>query len=136
MCKDVIKKINCSTALLLTQFPPPIILLGDFNAHSMSWGCSNNESKGKMIEDLLLQHNLSRMNDGSATYLSSASGSQSAIDVSMCDPYYSWKVHDDLCGNDHFPIEIHCDFASSCQRNCSWKLCKADWNTFSDKGSS
>jgi len=59
------------------------------------------------------------------------------LNLSICDPSlyldYSWKVHDDLCGSDHFPIEIHCNFASHCQTNSSWKLCKADWNTVSDK---
>ena len=32
----------------------------------------------------------------------------SAIDLTLCDPVsymdYGWKVHDDLCGSDHFPI--------------------------------
>ena len=48
---------------LINQVPPPIVLLGDFNAHSNEWGCSKNDSKGKMISDLMVQRNLS------ATYL-------------------------------------------------------------------
>jgi len=60
--------------------------LGDFNAHSVSWGCFNNDSKGKIIQDLLLQQNLSLMNNGSITCLSPASGVQSAMDLSICDP--------------------------------------------------
>jgi len=122
---------------LLSELPPPIILLGDFNAHSVSWGCFNNDSKRKIIQDLLLQHNLSLMNNGSITYLSPASGVQSAIDLSICDLSlylnFSWKIHSDLCGSDHFPIEITCDIASLCQTNSSWKLSKADWNAFSNK---
>ena len=43
-------------------------------AHSVSWGCFNNDSKGKIIQDLVLQQNLSLMNNGSMTYLSPASG--------------------------------------------------------------
>jgi len=100
---------------LINQLPPPIVLLGDFNAHSTEWGCSKNDSKGKMISDLMLQRNLSLLNDGSATYLHPASGSQSAIDLSICDPSLyldlSWKVHEDLCGSDHFPIIIYSDRA-------------------------
>ena len=119
------------------QLPPPIILLGDFNAHSTKWGSSKNDSKGKMISDLMVQHNLSLLNDGSATYLHSGSGSQSAIYLSICDPSlyldFSWKVHDDLCGSDHFPIIIHSDRALPAVTNSTWKLSKADWDTLSDK---
>ena len=32
---------------LFTQLPPPVLILGDFNAHSTSWGCTNTDSKGK-----------------------------------------------------------------------------------------
>jgi len=122
---------------LLSELPPPLILLGDFNAHGVSWGCFNNDSKGKIIQDFLLQHNLSLMNNGSMTYLSPASGLQSAIDLSICDPSlyldFSWKTHSDLCGSDHFPVEITCDVTSLCQTNSSWKL---TWNAFSNKANS
>jgi len=77
------------------------------------------------------------MNNGSMTYLSPASGIQSAIDLSICDPSlyldFSWKTHPNLCGSDHFSIEITCDIASLCQTNSSWKISKADWNAFSNK---
>jgi len=74
---------------LINQLPPPIVLLGDFNAHSNEWGCSKNDSKGKMISDLMLQRKLSLLNDGSGTYLHSGCGSQSAINLSICDPSLS-----------------------------------------------
>jgi len=110
------------------------------NAHSTKWGCLKNDSKGKMISDLLRQRNLSLLNDGSTTYLHSGSGSQSAVDLSICDPSvyldFSWKVHDDLCGSDHFPIIIHSDRAVPAVTDSTWKLSKADWDTFSDKAAS
>jgi len=53
---------------LITQLPPHVVLLGDFNAHSTEWGCSKNDSKGKMISDFMLQRNLSLLHDGSAIY--------------------------------------------------------------------
>ena len=53
-----------------------------------------------MIEDLLLKHNLSILNDGSNTYLHPATGSSSAIDLSIASPSlyldYSWEVVTDL----------------------------------------
>jgi len=85
---------------LLSELPSPIILLGDFNAHSVNWGCVNNDSKGKIIQDLLLQQNLSLIsliNNASMAYLSPASNGQSSIDLSrpICDPSlyldFFWK---------------------------------------------
>jgi hypothetical protein len=47
---------------------------------------------------------------GSDTYLHPGNGSYSAIDLTVTDPSlhldFSWKVHDDLCGSDHFPIVL------------------------------
>ena len=65
-------------------------------------------TKEKKVEDLLSQEGLCILNDGSETYLHPGNGSYSAIDLTITDPSlvpdYSWKVHDDLCGSDHFPI--------------------------------
>ena len=55
----------------ITQLPPPVLLLGDFNAHSHLWGCHKTTIRGKQFEDFLLKHNLSVLNDGSPTYYAS-----------------------------------------------------------------
>jgi len=80
-----ILKSHCST-------PSPILLLGDFNAHSTLWGCCKTDLRGKMIEDLLLKHNLSILNDGSNTYLHPATGSSSAIDLRYCIPITLFRL--------------------------------------------
>ena len=88
-----------------------------------------------MIEDLLLKHNLSILNDGSNTYLHPATGSSSAIDLSIASPSlyldFSWEVV-----TDHFPICIQSYTTAPPVTNCTWKLSKADWTTFSSKASS
>ena len=108
---------------LIDQLPPPIVLLGDFNAHCTEWGCAKNDSKGKTISDLLLQRNLTLLNDGSATYLHPGSGAQSAMDLSICDPSLyldlSWKVHHDLCGSDHISTIINSNKALPTETRCS-----------------
>jgi len=73
---------------LLGQLPPPVLLLGDLNAHSTSWGCNNMDNKGEIFEDLILQSNLSILNDGSSTYLHPGTGSTSAIDIASVNPVY------------------------------------------------
>ena len=48
------------------------------------------------------------INDGSSTYIHPATGSTSALDLSICGPSlvldYEWNIHEDLCGSDHFPV--------------------------------
>jgi len=108
--------------------------------HSTSWGCNNTDSKGKVIEDFLLQSNLSILNNGSSTYLHPGTGSTSAKDISICQPSLfldlSWSVHEDLCGSDHFPLLIQSSTPSPAYTNPSWKLSKAEWVTFSEKADS
>ena len=118
------------------------MLLGDFNAHCTEWDCAKNDSKGKTISDLLLQRNVTLLNDGSAAHLHPGSGAQSAIDFSICDPslyldlsILSWRVHHDICGSDHFPIIINSNKALPTETRCSWKLSKA-WTTFSERAAS
>jgi len=97
--------------ILITQLPLPILLLGDFNAHSSLWDCSKTNVRGKLVEDILLKHNLSLLNAGTYTYLHPATGSLSAIDLSIATPSlyldFSWQVISDQHGSDHFPICIH-----------------------------
>jgi len=93
-----------------------------------------------MIEDLLLKHNLSILNDGSNAYLHPATASSSAIDLSIASPSlyldFSWEVDTDLHGSDHFPLCIQSYTTAPPVINGTWKLSKADWTTFSSKASS
>ena len=95
-------------AQLADQLSTPFIIMGDFNGHNPLWGSKTTTDKGKKLEDFLSQEGLCIFNDGTDTYLHPGNGSYSAIDLTVTDPSllldFSWKVHDDLCGSDHFPI--------------------------------
>ena len=91
-------------------------------------------NEGKDLEAVITDHKLCLLNDRSSTYLHPATGTYSSIDLSICSPSllldFDWKVGDDLCGSDHFPILLanlqdlpEEDF----QR---WKLNKADWDYY------
>lgn len=43
---------------------------------------------------------------------------------------YGWKVHDDLCGSDHFPIFLEILQPLKDERLPHWKLNKANWEFF------
>ena len=113
------------------QLPSPFMLLGDFNAHNPLWGSSGMNDRGKKLEDFLSKENLCFFNDGSPTYLHPATGTYSSIDLSICDSSlltdFDWKVHDDLCGSDHFPVVLEHVSADLNKRTPRFKFEKANW---------
>ena len=86
---------------LIQQLPKPFIIMGDFNSHSNVWGCRDTDQKGIIIEDVINRNK-------SFTYLHPGTGTHTAIYLTLAHVSifldYSWKVHDDTCGSDHFPI--------------------------------
>ena len=70
-------------------------------------GCQKTNKKGKDLEKVVRNNNLCILNK-SNTYLNPFTGSNSAVDLSLCDPVcymnYEWKVYNDLCGSDPNPI--------------------------------
>jgi hypothetical protein len=125
---------------LTTQLMPPVLLLGDFNAHGTLWGCRVTDRKGNQIEDLLAKSGMCLLNNKSATYLHPATGTYSSIDLSICDPSlfldFNWQVYDDLCGSDHFPILLQSAVAAPDAGVSRWKLNKAKLDDFHDLCSS
>jgi len=122
---------------LLNQVPPPVLLTGNLYSTQYPWGCTKLDHQGKMLEDILTKHNLCILNDISPTYLHPATGTTSAIDLSVCSPSIfldlQWKTLDDLCGSDHYPITLYLGTTEISSILPSWKLRKADWVSFSDK---
>jgi len=71
---------------LYRQLPAPALVLGDFNAHSQTWGCRDTNAQGRCIEDFMLKQNLCILNTGNTIYLHPGTDSLSAIDLSLCQP--------------------------------------------------
>ena len=121
---------------LIHQLPKPFILMGDFNCHGVTWGCQNTNKRGKIIEEFLDQNQLCCYNDGTNTYLHSATGTYSAIDLTICDPSifmdYHWSVYEETCGSDHFPIILENQNPVRDSKTPRWNLQKADWQGFRD----
>ena len=71
-------------------------------------------------------------NDNKPTYLHPATGTYTSLDLSICYPtlLLEEKVHDDLCGNDHFPIFLNNIGSGIEEPSEKWKLNKADWPSF------
>ena len=119
---------------LVKQLPKPFMLLGDFNGHHTMWGCRDINPRGRIIEAFLSEENLCIFNDDTTTYLHPASGSATDIDLSLCDPDlyldYTWRVNEDLCSSDHYPIFIDSNNSIVEERVQHWRLHRADWEAF------
>ena len=69
---------------LIYQLPTLFVICGDFNGHSITWGCDKNNSRGDRIDNFITENNICLLNDGSYTYLHLATGTFPAIDLSLC----------------------------------------------------
>ena len=123
---------------LVEQLPVPFFLLGDFNAHSNIWGGNETDSRGRIVERLLEDLDLSLLNDGSPTYHHAPTRSFSAIDLSFSTPsltsQWSWSVITDPLGSDHFPIFIKKEHVANANGIFPrrWKIEQADWLLYSE----
>ena len=107
---------------LIDQLPRPFILFGDFNRHNTKWGCKDTNKKGKMLEKVINENDMCRLNNGAFTYVNPSSGNHSAIDLSICDPTaYMDFVYHDTCDSDHYLILIQSSEAIS-KKTPRWKL--------------
>ena len=95
---------------LILQLPQPFLLLGDVNARSTLWGCPTTDLRGRLLEDLIFNHPISVLNDGTATHYHVQTDTHSTIDLSAC----SSDIFDDLeykvlasrYSSDHYPIRV------------------------------
>lgn len=123
---------------LTQQLPRPFIIVGDFNGHNPLWGSSRIDKRGKILERWLTDPEYVLLNTGSPTHFTCASGTFSALDLSICNANIShnleWVVDDYLHDSDHFPIHIIIPdgkrTASTPSPTVKWKLKNADWSSY------
>jgi hypothetical protein len=87
----------------------PIMVFGDFNAHSQSWGCKTDDTRAWIVQIMLDKLALVHLNDGSHTRIAAPPTScSSAVDLTLCSKGLAldrtWSVLDDPAGSDHLPI--------------------------------
>ena len=123
---------------LLQELPGPVLIVGDFNAHSRSWGCEHTGHRGRILESLICDESLCILNTGQRTHVTLPSGQTSALDLSLCSPQlaqlFTWSAHDDPLGSDHFPVWIECqDDLFLGHRPQKWNVRKANWVEFQSR---
>lgn len=120
---------------LVNQLPPPVVLLGDFNAHSPCWGDVNLDSRGKEVENFIMHANLCLLNSGSPTYYHPAHATHTAIDLTLTSPSLlqdlQWTSTEDPLGSDHIPILIQgINHSPNSTTTFYWNFRRADWTLY------
>lgn len=122
---------------LIDQLRPPYLILGDMNARSPVWGNIDTNEKGKIFEHILLQYNVSLLNDNTPTHYHLQTGTSSVIDLSIassdCTVDFDYNVVSELHDSDHYPVKITLK-ENSMNWNCAtrYKVKSADWEMFHD----
>ena len=124
---------------LINQLQPPFLILGDFNAKSPVWGgdaVPRADARGRVIEELLLDHPISILNNNTPTHYHIQTNSYSIIDLSICSSdsinNFQFSVDDLLHGSDHFPIHLKILNLDNniWEQPLRYNFKKADWSLF------
>ena len=90
-----------------------LLIVGDFNGRSPSWGYEDKNTRGEIIEDWMLENKLVLINspDDKPSCLSRAWNTTSHPDLAMAtediEKHCIKTVKDQFGGSDHRPILIH-----------------------------
>ena len=114
--------------------------MGDFNAHNQMWGCSLTKSRGRILEEILIERDMVILNTGQATRITSNQSSNiSVIDLSICSRDIALNarhiVINTNMGSDHFASITNINEEIIIEQNLSmqlWKLSKANWKDYKE----
>ena len=124
---------------LLTQVPPPCVILGDLNAHNPIWGGTSRDQRGALVEEFLRVNNLILFNDRRPTWECPNSGRSSSIDLTIGHPslraLFEWDVLNNPHGSDHYPTSLtHLSRKNGCDpRPQHWVMSRANFDIFKNK---
>lgn len=116
-------------------YPRPVLVLGDFNAHSRAWGNSQDNARGDVLLEWAASADLRLLNHGSVSTCVRWQG-ESVVDLSWATPaavrlISGWKVAEDLVtlsDHRHIIIEVDRFLAGNTQRapSAHWSVKRLD----------
>jgi exonuclease III len=117
---------------------PNTIICGDLNAKNTLWGSPANDSRGKLIGELLEENRLTVLNTGCRTYIKQ-DGTMSHLDISVASSNLAakcnWRIHDETWGSDHLPAFTLLNEPPEYEevKVSRWNFKKADWSSFKNQ---
>lgn len=116
------------------------IIGGDFNIHSTTWGCRDNNNYANDLINAVDEFDLILLNDGRGTCLTNT-GNTTAIDLSFVSSNLAanceWDVLDDTLGSNHYPIIIRplqlCNLNKIIFPASRWNAKNVNWDDYSQQ---
>ena len=121
---------------LVSNLPRPLLLVGDFNAHSPLWDDTRDaDIAGRNIENFITNNEYCCLNENDTySYFSNTHGTFSSVDVSLCTAdivdKFKWSISDDNYSSDHYPVILTYLGQSSVSHIPRYNLHKADWDKY------
>ena len=122
---------------IFNNFPQPILVVGDFNAHHPLWdeGIIDANCSGTDLEEIITNNNYCCLNESDIpTYFSKTHNSFSSIDLTFCSSSitdsFEWNVTDDSYSSDHYPIIISYLDEIPLTRIPKFNYSKTDWGKY------
>lgn len=131
-----IPAIQWSNLISCCSLSTPIILVGDFNAHSLTWGSSYHNARGKDLDQAIDDFDLVPLSDSILTYVGGDDRRGSNIDSilisSQLCQYSSFEVIEESYSSDHFLITAELDLTLKYIKSSTNRLNlkKVDWAKF------
>ena len=136
--------VYCSPEKELNLFSLPttdenLVILGDFNSHSPSWGYEEMNTRGEQVEDWMIEKNLLLINKPSdpPTFWSRTWKKSTCPDLAFAtenlEKIAERTVSDQLGSSDHRPVilKIHKEgCARSFCKEPSWNYKRANWKKY------
>lgn len=95
---------------LISCLEAPYFILGDFNSKGTAWGNPSNDTRSRVILDVLDDNGLHLLNTDKVTRIACPPASNSSIDLSIVSArlalYCDWQVIEDPMSSDHLPMTI------------------------------
>lgn len=145
VCMYVPPDINIEKEMLrqiISGLGDRIIITGDLNGQSTTWGSSWTNQSGENITEFLDETNMVILNDGTRTRLTNNPNTISIPDIAICSPDLAprtkFKVIQDTANSDHFPIRIDLLTKDNIQNqehisNHKWNTRKANWEAYKEE---
>ena len=116
-----------------SNYPHPLFYLAILTAITPCGVVEAQTTKAKFLKISLTTIISAYSTKKSPTHLDPSSATYSAIDLTLCDTSlfldFTWRVYDDTCGSDHFPIVLESLHPQDDDLPW-WRLNKANWEEF------
>ena len=108
--------------------------MGDFNAHSQTWGCRDNRHANLLR--ILFSNRIFQFYIQVPQLIFIRVPVACLPLIFLCDPSLfmdlSWSVDDNLCSSDHFPVLVRSSQKDDLDAVPAWKMDRLHWPAFSD----